>query len=66
MDVKGDRSLTLSHTQHQRRPLGQTTEQVLRHFHRLWGFPVTLESTWGDEVVATHRCPAEAAEQDAA
>jgi spore cortex formation protein SpoVR/YcgB (stage V sporulation) len=66
VDVKGDRSLTLSHTQHQRRPLGQTTEQVLRHFHRLWGFPVTLESIWGEEVVASHRCPAEAAEQDAA
>ncbi len=67
VDVKGDRSLTLGHTQHQRRPLGATTDNVLKHLHRLWGFPVVLESTWNDEVVSTHRCPAEApAEQDAA
>ena len=67
VDVKGDRSLTLGHTQHQRRPLGATTDDVLKHLHRLWGFPVVLESTWNDEVVSTHRCPAEtAAEQDAA
>ncbi len=67
VDVKGDRSLTLAHTQHQRRPLGATTDDVLKHLHRLWGFPVVLESTWNDEVVSTHRCPAEtAAEQDAA
>ena len=67
VDVKGDRSLTLGHTQHQRRPLGATTDDVLKHLHRLWGFPVVLESSWNDEVVSTHRCPAEtAAEQDAA
>jgi spore cortex formation protein SpoVR/YcgB (stage V sporulation) len=67
VDVKGDRSLTLGHTQHQRRPLGATTDDVLKHLHRLWGFPVVLESTWNDELVSTHRCPAEtAAEQDAA
>ena len=66
VDVKGDRSLTLGHTQHQRRPLGATTDDVLKHLHRLWGFPVVLESTWNDEVVSTHRCPAETAEQDAA
>ena len=67
VDVKGDRSLTLGHTQHQRRPLGVSTDDVLKHLHRLWGFPVVLESTWQDELVSTHRCPAEpSAGQDAA
>lgn len=66
VNFKGDRSLTLRHTQHQRRPLAAAaTDEVLRHLHRLWGFPVTLESTWQDEVVGTHRCPPEAG-QDAA
>ncbi|MEM8769510.1 MAG: SpoVR family protein [Pseudomonadota bacterium] len=65
VDLKGDRSLTLRHTQHQRRPLGGSTDNVLKHLHRLWGFPVVLESAWNDEVVSSHRCPAEA-EQDAA
>ena len=57
VDVKGDRSLTLGHTQHQRRPLAESTEEVLKHLHRLWGFPVMLESTWGDKVVSSQRCP---------
>jgi stage V sporulation protein R len=66
VELKGDRSLTLRHTQHARRPLGATTDEVMRHFHRLWGFPVTLESTWQDEVVSVHRCPVDVTEQDAA
>lgn len=67
VDVKGDRSLTLRHTRHRRRPLGDSTDDVLKHLHRLWGFPVVLESTWNDEVVGSHRCPAESpAGQDAA
>ncbi|MGD8832289.1 MAG: SpoVR family protein, partial [Pseudomonadales bacterium] len=65
VDLKGDRSLTLRHTRHQRRPLSETTDEVLRHLYRLWKFPVTIESTWEDEVVSTHRCPAVAG-QDAA
>ncbi len=58
VDVKGDRSLTLQHIQHARRPMGETTDEVLRHLHRLWGFPVHLESLWQDKVVATSSCPA--------
>ncbi len=65
VNLKGDRSMTLRHTQHRRRPLAETTDEVLKHLHRLWGFPVALESVWQDEVVSTHRCPAEAG-QDAA
>jgi spore cortex formation protein SpoVR/YcgB (stage V sporulation) len=55
--VRGDRSLTLRHTQHARRPMAENTGEVLKHLHRLWGFPVHLESSWGDEVVATSSCP---------
>ena len=57
VDLKGDRSLILQHTQHHRRPLGETTDQVLKHFHRLWGFPVHLESIWDDEVTRRLSCP---------
>jgi stage V sporulation protein R len=41
---RGDRSLTLRHSQHQDRPLGDDTLEVLRHVARLWGFGVDLES----------------------
>ena len=54
VDVKGDRSLTL---QHARRPLGESADLVLKHFHRLWGFPVRIESTWNDEIIETRHCP---------
>jgi len=57
VNVRGDRSLTLRHTQHARRPLADDTSAVLKHLHRLWGFPVHLESTWQDEVVETRACP---------
>lgn len=57
VDLRGDRSLTLRHVRHDRRELGDTTDQVLKHLHRLWGFPVQLESCWQDEVVARYHCP---------
>ena len=41
---RGDRMLTLRHTQYQDRPLGDSTLEVLKHTARLWGFGVTLES----------------------
>jgi len=41
---RGDRTLTLRHTQYQDRPLGDSTLEVLRHAARLWGFGVSLES----------------------
>ena len=45
VDVRGDRSLTLLHTQHNRRPLeANSAEEVLKHIGRLWGFDVRLES----------------------
>ena len=50
VDIRGDRSLQLKHIQHQRRGLGESTEEVMKHLHRLWGFPVTLDSCWNGEV----------------
>lgn len=44
VDTRGDRSLTLRHYQHDRRPLGDTTDEVLKHVRRLWGFKVRLET----------------------
>lgn len=58
VDVKGDRSLTLRFTPHNRVPLADNTEEVIKHLHRLWGFTVKLESF--DETgkkVELARCP---------
>jgi len=44
VDVRGDRSLTLRHTQHNSRPLNDEVKEVLKHVGRLWGFMVRLES----------------------
>ena len=41
---RGDRSLTLRHTQYSRRPLGESADEVVRHIARLWGFTVRLET----------------------
>jgi spore cortex formation protein SpoVR/YcgB (stage V sporulation) len=44
VDRRGDRSLTLRHYRHNRRPLGETADEMLRHIRRLWGFAVRLEA----------------------
>ena len=44
VDLRGDRSLTLRHFVHQRRPLDETCTAVLEHVAHLWGFTVRLES----------------------
>jgi stage V sporulation protein R len=44
---RGDRSLTLRHTQHNDRPLHDGAQEVLKHVARLWGFGVHLESVNG-------------------
>ena len=43
VDRRGDRSLTLRHYRHNRRPLGESVDEMLRHIRRLWGFTVRLE-----------------------
>ena len=44
VNLRGDRSLTLRHFQHNNRPLHDTAQEVLKHVARLWGFGVQLES----------------------
>ena len=57
---RGDRSLTLRHTQYNRRPLAQSAEQVIKHIRRLWGFTVRLESlVEDDEIEVTYECNSE-------
>ncbi|MBP9956470.1 SpoVR family protein [Geopseudomonas guangdongensis] len=57
VDLRGDRSLTLRHYQHDRKPLGSSTEDVLKHLHRLWGFDVHLESMHGDQRLNVQHVP---------
>ncbi|MBB3102094.1 SpoVR family protein [Azomonas macrocytogenes] len=58
VNLRGDRSLTLRHQQHDRKPLGDSTNDVLRHLHRLWGFDVHLESRQDDNLITVHHMPA--------
>lgn len=48
VDINGDRSLTLRYVPHQKIPLGNSTQEVLKHLHRLWGFDVFLEQEQDD------------------
>ncbi len=58
VDLEGDRSLTLQYMQHNRVPLGASTQQVLKYVHTLWKFPVIIHAVnpKGD-VTAEYRCP---------
>ncbi len=55
-----DRSLTLRHTRYHRRPLHlESTQEMLKHLHRLWGFTVRLEAVDEDgKVELVGECPA--------
>ncbi|HEY7773628.1 MAG TPA: SpoVR family protein [Marinagarivorans sp.] len=56
--VRGDRSLTLHHTRHDRMPLeSKSTGEVLRHIHRLWGFDIHLYSVDAGETKQDFHCP---------
>lgn len=58
VDLRGNRSLTLRYVPHNRIPLGESYEEVLKHVHRLWGFEVILEEELPDgksKIIAT--CP---------
>ena len=44
VDLRGDRSLLLRHYSYNRRPLGGSIGEMLRHIRRLWGFDVRLEA----------------------
>ena len=43
VNIEGDRSLSLRYTQHNRIPLASSVDQVLKHIHSLWKFPVSLQ-----------------------
>ncbi|NKC00863.1 MAG: SpoVR family protein [Pseudomonadales bacterium] len=60
VDLRGDRSLTLRHSQYARRLMSLDTDEVLKHVHRLWRFPVALESEWQGESSQNFRIPQEA------
>ena len=58
VDVRGDRSLTLHHSQFKRQPLEkESADEVLKHVHRLWGFDVHLYSMDDHEPTAEYHCP---------
>jgi len=58
VDLEGDRSLTLQYKQQNRVPLGKTTNEVLKHLHSLWKFPVILKAVdTNGEVTAEYHCP---------
>lgn len=56
VNVRGDRSLTLHHTMHDRKPLSGSTDEVLKHLHRLWGFDVHLHSVDNGEIKQSYHC----------
>jgi spore cortex formation protein SpoVR/YcgB (stage V sporulation) len=51
VNVRGDRALTLRHTQRSGMPMNEATDEVLKHVARLWGFDVHLESVDSSGVV---------------
>ncbi len=59
VDIRGDRTLTLHHTQYNNKPLNShITEDVLKHLHALWEFPVRLDTV--DQqggLVTRYSCP---------
>ncbi len=57
-NISGDRTLTLRHIPHQNIPLGDSTNEVLKHLHYLWQFNIKLVQTnvhGEDETIAC--CP---------
>ena len=57
VNIRGDRSLTLRHVRHNRRPLErESAEEVLKHLRTLWKFDVHMESVQDDTVMETYHC----------
>ncbi|MDH5765138.1 MAG: SpoVR family protein [Gammaproteobacteria bacterium] len=57
VDIRGDRSLTLRHTQYHRIPLDESANEVMKHAAHLWGFNVRLETVSPDgSIVHTFVC----------
>ena len=57
VDLRGDRSLTIRHLQHDRIPLDEdNAKEVMKHLHHLWHFDVHLESMQEESVTARYIC----------
>ena len=57
VDLRGNRSLTLQHIQHDRIPLEkEDATDVLKHLHHLWRFDVRLDSIQEDKVTTSYVC----------
>ena len=56
VDREGDRSLTLHYMQQNNIPLGSTTDDVLKHVHSLWKFPVILKAIDAQGRVSAEFC----------
>jgi spore cortex formation protein SpoVR/YcgB (stage V sporulation) len=58
VDVEGDRSLTLQYMQQGRIPLGDNTNEVLKHLYTLWKFPVSIQAVDPQgQMTAEYHCP---------
>ncbi len=59
VDINGDRSLTLEYVPHANIPLSNTTDAMMKHLHRLWGFKVKLmNKNEKGELSLISECPA--------
>ena len=57
VDLRGDRSITLRHLQHDRIPLSEDdAKEVIKHMHHLWHFDVHLETMLEDSVTSRFIC----------
>lgn len=57
VNLRGDRSITLRHLQHDRIPLFEDdAKEVLKHVHRLWHFDVHLETVQEESVTSRYVC----------
>ena len=57
VDISGDRSITLHHTQRDGIPLNtKDAKEVIKHIHRLWQFNVYLHSIDDATVTASFKC----------
>ena len=57
VDLRGDRSITLQHLQHDRIPLNEDdAKQVIKHLHHLWHFDVHVETIHEGSVTTKYTC----------
>ncbi len=58
VDIKGDRSITLHHIQHNRMPLHDSSQEVLKYLYQLWGFDIILHTVDSkDNILSTTMFP---------